>query len=300
MGRMLTLLGKKSTVALPDKMPSLYRFLPGSEYIVGPDTVGSDYDLIVCLDSSSPDRMGKVYRPTEHGSIPLIVIDHHITNTRFGTINWVMPDCAAACQMVLYLAHELAVPLDSDLALCLLTGVVTDTLCFRTSNTNADVMRAAVKLMEAGADLSYVTELTLNRKPFVVLRSWGEILPNVVLDQGVAWVAISQRDLAGANPAHVDLQLSSLLIATDEADVSGTFTEDRDGNGGPVVECSFRAKPGFDVSALALSLGGGGHPPASGCTLPGTLDSVTASVVPLLKELRRNQTRAGSDRDQTG
>ena len=112
------------------------------------------FDLIVCLDASSPDRMGSAYNPDVHESATLVVIDHHITNTLFGDINWVEPGCASTCQMLVYLADALEVPLDGELAECLLTGMVTDTLGFRTSNTTPDVLGAAMRLMQGGADLA--------------------------------------------------------------------------------------------------------------------------------------------------
>src|SRR5690606_26013261 len=111
---------------------------------------GRAFDLVICLDSSSPDRMGSAYNPAVHAAAPLLVIDHHITNTRFGDINWVAPETAATCQMVAYLADALEVPLDGELAPCLLTGLVTDTLCFRTSNTDAEVLETAMRLMRGG------------------------------------------------------------------------------------------------------------------------------------------------------
>ena len=75
--------------------------------------------------------------------------------------------------------------------------------------------------------------------------------------------------------------------------MSAVFSETVTHKGQPAVECSFRAKPGFDVSQLAYSYGGGGHPPASGCTLPGTLSEVMAVVVPAMKQTRQNQAENG-------
>jgi phosphoesterase RecJ-like protein len=77
-----------------------------------------------------------------------------------------------------------------------------------------------------------------------------------------------------------------------EADISATFTEKHDEKGKLVVECSFRARPGFDVSGVAFRFGGGGHPAASGCTLPGPLAEVTPHVVSALKQARSQQSSA--------
>ena len=86
-----------------------------------------------------------------------------------------------------------------------------------------------------------------------------------------------------------DSRLNTIMSTVIEADISAIFTEKIGKSGQPTVECSFRAKPGFNVSELAFALGGGGHPPASGCTLEGPLDAVVDHVVGLLQDARRQQ-----------
>ncbi len=164
MGRLLRRLGKQPVLALQDPVPAEHRVLPGAADIITQQSPDFEiavrqrrFDLIVCVDSSSPDRMGAVYNAPVHDAATLLVIDHHVTNTRFGAINWVAPECAAACQMLVYLADALEVPLEGELAECLLTGIVTDTLCFRTDSTTPDVLSAAMRLMQGSADLSTIT-----------------------------------------------------------------------------------------------------------------------------------------------
>lgn len=289
MGWILHHLGKKPVLAMHDRTPTDFRFLPGSEQIISPSAVANVYDLIICLDASSPDRMGAVFRPEVHAHLPLLVIDHHVTNTRFGTWNWIAPDYAATCQMLVTLAAALAVPLQGPLAECLLTGVVTDTLGFRTSNTTPAVLEAAVQLMKGGANLADIVARTLSRRSAHVFQLWGLVLSDLHLEEGVIWVTLNREQMQRAGTKD-DGQLSSMLVTATEANISATFTEKVDEKGQLAVECSFRAKPGFDVGTLAFQLGGGGHPPASGCTLAGPLAEVTARVVPLLKEAHRQAT----------
>ncbi len=294
LGWILRYLGKRPVLAMQDKAPKEFQNLPGIQEIVNANAVGTNYDLIVALDSSSIDRLGTVYRPELHQHIPLVVIDHHVTNTYFGQLNWVAPDCAATCQMLVYLAEALHVPLTGRLAECLLTGIVTDTLCFRTSNTDARVLEAAMRLMQGGANLAAITQRTLNQRSFNLFKLWGLVLQHTHLEAGVIWVTVSREQFKRAGDISSDGQLSSTLITAVEADISATFTEKLDEKGRTMVECSFRAKPGFTVGALALELGGGGHPAASGCTLSGTLAEVTDRVVPLLKQARQRQLEAAA------
>jgi len=107
MGWILRQLGKRPVLAMHDPTPKDFQQLPGAQQIINPKAVGDAYDLIICLDASSLDRIGAVYREKVHHGIPLAVIDHHVTNTYFGTINWVRADCAATCQMLVELADAL-------------------------------------------------------------------------------------------------------------------------------------------------------------------------------------------------
>ncbi len=285
----LQAIGKRVHMAMHDPVLEEFRFLPDAGSIRSPREVGSDYDLVLSLDASSLDRLGDVYHEGKLGGVPLAVIDHHITNTYFGTVNWVEPTCAATCQMVAYLADALGVARTPQLAECLLTGVITDTLCFRTSNTTPAVLEVAMHLQEAGANLAAIVQRTLNRMPFSTLRLWGLVLPEACLEDGVLWVAVRREQLSTAQMANDESKLNTILSTVVEADISAVFTEKIGKSGKSTVECSFRAKPGFNVGELALSFGGGGHPPASGCTIEGPLDTVLALVVPALKETRRRQ-----------
>lgn len=289
MGWILRHLGKQPTLALADKPAADFDYIPGFREIVGTSGVADDYDLIICLDASSPDRMGAVYRPAAHGQIPLLVIDHHVTNTHFGSLNWVEPSCAAVCQMLVYLADALGAPLSADLCVALLTGLITDTLCLRTSNTNAHVLQAAMRLTEGGAQIQEIVARTLQSRTYAGLRLWGSVLAHATVQKRVIWATISlaQRKQVGAQEGDGE-GLAGLLASAKEADIAATFSE-RVQSGARVVECSFRAKPGFDVSGVALAFGGGGHPPAAGCTLTGSLDAITAQVVAALQEAHQMQ-----------
>lgn len=289
-------LGKSPTLALQDAPPREHQLLPGAADIITAHSANyhSDvqtraFDLVICVDASSPDRMGNAYNNEVHGSAPLLVIDHHITNTFFGTINWVAPDCAATCQMLAYLADALNVPLQDALAEVLLTGLVTDTLCFRTSNTTAAVLEVAQRLMLGGASLMTVTQRTVNRQPFAMIKLWSLILPTIQLEDGVIWAATYQSVFDQVGLPVGDTGLSSYLVTADEAAMSAVFVQKQNHAGLPVVECSFRAKPGYNVATLALSLGGGGHPAASGCTVAGALEEVAPRVVALMKAARAEQ-----------
>ncbi|MGC8837127.1 MAG: DHH family phosphoesterase [Anaerolineae bacterium] len=278
-------LGKEVILACADPVPRHYRYLPGSERIVqAPDSTG--VDLVISLDGSDLERMGAAYDAGRLQGVPLANIDHHVTNVLFGTWNWVDPSRAATAQLVLELVDHLGLPLDGRIALCLLNGLVTDTLGFRTPNTGPGELAVAVRLMEAGASLRRVMHHAFNRRPYSSIRLWGLALQTVHLEGRIIWAEVTQemQRLAGGGDMS-NGSLVNFLIAAEGADAAVVFTEKEDGQ----VEVGIRSVAGVDVSGVALSLGGGGHPQAAGCTLPGPLAEARERVLAALAQAIRDQ-----------
>jgi phosphoesterase RecJ-like protein len=133
--------------------------------------------------------------------------------------------------------------------------------------------------MEAGANLSELIARTLTHRPLAVMQLWGLALAQLQHAGRAVWCCVSEAMRAqAASPEDAESGLVSFLIGAPEANVAAVFSERPNHQ----VDVSMRARPGYDVSRLALSLGGGGHPQASGCTLPGALHEVEAQVAPLL------------------
>ncbi len=290
MGAILRALGKQVTMALQDAPDTELMSIPDAAEIRGPADLpalqAQRFDTIVSTDASSVDRLGRLYSDHDWGA-PLLVIDHHVTNTRFGAVNWVEPGDAATCQMLVGLADALGVALEPPLAQQLLSGLVTDTLCFRTNNTTPAVLGTGMRLLAAGAELAPITEGILDQRPFSVLKLWGDVLGETQMQEGVIWITVSQKQLdAAGDRTRNDGSLSSMLIRTEGAAISASFIEKLGDDGRPAVECSFRARRGYNISGVALALGGGGHPAAGGATVSGTLGEVAAHAVGLLKQVR--------------
>jgi phosphoesterase RecJ-like protein len=282
---------REITLVSADGVPEQFRFLPGASHIRTAAPSGP-WDVVVTLDASDIRRLGEPFHPETYGGTPLVNIDHHVTNLYFGTHNYVDPSAAATAQIVVHLADAMSVPISHETAICLLTGLATDTLGFRTSNVTPDVLRTGIRLMEAGADLSDIIARTLTYRPVDVMRLWGLALGELRSEGRAIWAVVSDemRERVGA-PQDAESGLVSFLIGAPEADIAAVFSEAADHR----VEVSFRARPGFDVSALALSLGGGGHPQASGCALPGSLADVETRVAPMLIALAAEQGPAAGE-----
>jgi len=273
LGLALRKMGKRCTLACADPVPERLRFLPGVAEVQ--PVTPTDEDLIITLDCSDTERIGALYDATLFARKRVLNIDHHITNVAFGDVNWV-EQRAATAELCLELITKLAIPLDVAIATCLLTGVVTDTRSFRTSNTTPEVLRVAIRLLEAGASLADINEQLSQYNSPGRICLWGRALSNARMQQRVIWAEITPDLLATCNATTEDTEdLVSFLVATRDMDVALLFTD----RGGGKIEVSMRAVRGVDISGVALQFGGGGHPQAAGCTCNGALPEVKARVL---------------------
>jgi len=271
--------------ACADTIPSGFEYIPGIEGIV--QRVDRPFDLVIALDCSDRHRLGDLTDLPGFDQCPLVNIDHHITNVEYGDVDLIDPEASSTAEIVLQLVDALDVPLDETLATSLLVGIVTDTRGFRTNNVSPRVLRAALRLTEAGASLPYVSVHGLDRRPMVVVRLWGAALSLVNFDDGVIWTSIpvAMRREVGYQ-GNGDAGLASFLVSADEADISVVFVEQEDGS----VDVGLRATPGFNVAQFALQFGGGGHALAAGFSISGPLEEAERCVLaPLRAEAARQR-----------
>ncbi len=270
----LRYLGSRPMLFCPDPIPSRYDFLPLA--MTFSTQVTAPFDLVISLDCSDLYRLRDLPQHPGFSDAPLLNIDHHVTNTDFGSVNLVITDVSSTAEIVHRLLNALNVPLDVALATSLLTGVVTDTRGFRTPNVTPTVMETALRLMQAGASLPMIIQHTLERRDVATIYLWRQALSTVQLQNRVIWASISQDMRRQARyEENGDAGLVSFLISADEADVAAVFSEQEDGG----VEVGMRAKPDYDVSQVAFQLGGGGHKLAAGCSIPGSLEEAQRRVL---------------------
>ena len=285
----LRAIGKRVTPACADEIPARFRVMPGCDDIVR--AAPAPPDLLIALDCADRERMGDIVAAPDWRTAPILNIDHHVTNTQFGQVNWVDLEAAATSELVLRLIDHLRLPLTPDIAANLLHGIVGDTLGFRTPHTTPRALECAMRLMAAGANLSEIMDHQFNRRPFALLCLWQKALAAMRIEpavqpQGarVIWTQIGKEARRACGQADWSNNgLSSFLVSAEEADVSAVITEKDNGE----IDVSLRAKRGFDVSGAAQALGGGGHPLAAGATLGGPLDAATERVLTALKSLKR-------------
>jgi phosphoesterase RecJ-like protein len=271
-----------------DNVPERFSYLPLADKVRKSGDPTTHYDLIIAVDCGDEFRMGRAFADLP-GPKPFIInIDHHITNTQFGDINLVDAKASSTTEILYSLFTELQIVISADIALSLLTGLVTDTLGFRTTGVTANTLRIGAELVEAGADLGFVTMQALNSRSLSTLQLWRAGLNNMQLDQGLLWASITSRERKAARfRSNSSVGLVNLLADVDEASMGAVLMEMDDNT----VKVGLRCRPPFDVAEVAIALGGGGHPLAAGCTLVGPLEKAEAVIVRYCQEaiLRQSQ-----------
>jgi phosphoesterase RecJ-like protein len=289
-GQALRQRGQQFTLVCDDLPPERFSFLPMFEAIQQQPDPRMDYELLIAVDCGDELRMGGAYEDLALPRPPIINIDHHKTNTEFGDFNLVKPEATSTTEILVELFDLIDVVLDPGIATSLLTGLVTDTLGFRTVGVTPNTLRTAARLMEAGADLGDVSMRALNLRAFKTLKLWGIGLPKMRLEEGVLWISLTNAERESVNfRANSSVGLVNLMGDVQEASMSAVLMEVADGS----VRVGLRCRPPFDVAEVAFELGGGGHRLASGCSLPGPLDVAEELVVRHCKAaVARQQVRA--------
>jgi len=280
--RLIKLLGKNAVIVNEDKLPYGYGFLPGVNTIkkYKDNLKGVKFDCFVVLDCSDIKRTGEVYRMNNEGK-PVLNIDHHISNTKFGTFNWIDPYVSSACEMVYQLYKKMRVKLDKEAALCLYAGIVTDTGSFRYSNTTSTTHEAAAELLNFGIDVVGVYKNIYGNLPFNELQLVAHVLGEMKRRNNgrVIWFEAPASLLKKYKARYIDLtdHVMNFGRAIEGAEVVVLFKENLGVKN--EVRVNFRSQGSIDVNAIAQSLGGGGHRTASGCTIHGKLSDVRRQVM---------------------
>ncbi len=264
------------TVALggPHPPPAVLGFLPGAGGYTRLARVDPPLDVVVSADCPNPGRTEGLLEQARAAGARVVNIDHHPDNRRYGDVNWIEPSAAATGEMAYALLQALGARITPAIATNLYTAILTDTGSFRYSNVTADTFRVAGALVEAGAEPAAVAGRLYEQRSAAALRWLGESLARIEVspDGRVAWLVLPAGAVPEAFVEAEDLVNYPRSVASVRV---ACLIRERDGG----VKVSLRGKGDVDVSRIAARFGGGGHPNAAGCTLPGPLASATREVL---------------------
>jgi bifunctional oligoribonuclease and PAP phosphatase NrnA len=270
--------GKTVQMILQDGVPASFHHLQGSNQVQKEPKGG--WDTFISVDCADFKRLGK---PFESGPKPDVNIDHHITNEKFGKINLIVGEEVATSAILTDCLPLWGLEITQPVAAALLTGIVTDTLGFRTSNTTPESLRQAALLMERGADLPDLYSRALVRRTYPAARYWGAGLSSLERSDGLVWgtLTVADRQAAGYG-GNDDADLINIISAIDGSKVGMIFVEQTDNH----VKISWRAlEDGVDVSKVAKHFNGGGHAAAAGADIPGSLSEIQPLVLKTTREM---------------
>jgi phosphoesterase RecJ-like protein len=270
--------GKAVQMVLVDGIASNFRYLAGSDQVrKEPD---GDFDTFITVDCADFKRLGKPFQSFRE---PDINIDHHITNERFGKLNLIEGQAVATAAILTSYLPVWGYTITQSIAAALLTGIITDTLGFRTSNITPEALRQAAALMETGVDMSEVYMRGLVHRSFSAARYWGAGLSKLQSSDGIVWSTLSLVDRKAAGyGGNDDADLINVISAIDNHKVGMIFVEQNDNH----VKISWRAlEKDVDVSPVATHFGGGGHAAAAGADIPGSLNEIQPLVLTKTKEI---------------
>ncbi len=239
-------------------------------------------DLIMLVDTGDIRRIARIYEenPTYVDGRPLVVIDHHATNSGEGQVNLVDASLSSTCELLYRLLRAWNASISAHVATALLMGVITDTQSFKTSNTTPSALRTAADLIELGADRELIMRDVYSNIRFETAKLLSLSLSELRRDGPLAWTHVTQvmqRSVGADDDASAEV--TEYIAGLGGLRATALFKERRDGS----VKVSLRSVPGVDVAAVAQHFGGGGHRQAAGATLAGPLHEAEERLLAVLR-----------------
>lgn len=253
-------------------------------YIVSKDTIGKDFaylnfendikgevvevkdetECLITVDCGNVERLSGDF-DFENKKYFVINIDHHLSNDKFGDINYVDTSAAATAEIIYKLIKNMNIDIDKDIASCLYTSLLTDTGCFKHSGTSKTTHEIAGELISTGIDFTNIRRELFENKSKNKIQLYGKVINNLEFlnDDKLCIMTLTmdmlkELNLEGEDTSDV-LSLAS-QINTVEVVVLLKETEEK-------IKVSLRAKNYFDVRNIAEQFNGGGHIKASGCAI---------------------------------
>ena len=275
LGLALKQLGKRVHYFCQDPVPRNLRFLPDTALVSRdvPSDLPSDALFVFC-DMSDCARAGEFLPaiPREN----MLDIDHHLGNALFGRLNYVVESECSTGAVVMRLLRELGVPIDRQIATCILTTIMTDTGGFMHSNASPEALELAAELMRLGANKEEITQEIFLRKRVAATKLLGRIIAEMRFEHGgrycYSYVDDAMLAQTGADGEDTEDTVNTLR-GQDGVEVAALFKA-IDGE----IRVSLRSGGRVNVQAAAKRLGGGGHFRAAGLTCNGTLQEAFRAV----------------------
>lgn len=283
MGMLLEQMGKRADLVTADRVPLVYRKLPGADGIRTALRVHGPYDAAILLECDSYERT----RLRGLEKFKIINIDHHTSGRLWGDVNWIDCSAAAVGQLVHRLVRAAGAKVTPEMATCLYTTLLTDTGGFLFGTLQGSTFELAHELVDAGADPIRIAQNTYFSTPMSKLLLLGAALTNLHREGRITWVWVTHEDMVRTCAAEEDCEgIVNYALSVADVETAVFLRELPEGQ----IKVSLRSKGRVNVAELAELKGGGGHENAAGCTLEGPL---ARALEEILKELRPRVAKLG-------
>jgi phosphoesterase RecJ-like protein len=286
MGMLIRQMGKRADLVSADRVPNIYRALPGAQEIRSSLRVHGPYDAAILLECDG------LARTSLHGleAFPILNIDHHASGRAFGHLNWIDQRAASVGELVYRLVKAAGATVTPEMATCLYVTVLTDTGGFCYGSTQASTFELARELVLAGADPIRIAQNVYFSTATSKLLLLGAALNNLKRDGRLAWLWVTHQDMVRTCAAEEDCEgIVNFALAISGVEAAAFLRELPERR----IRLSLRSKGQVNVAAIAERMGGGGHKSAAGCTLEGPLSQ---AVEEILVQLRLGVARFGVER----
>jgi phosphoesterase RecJ-like protein len=282
-GMLLRQMGKRAEIIAADRIPAVYRSLPGAEAIRTvmrvPSSFEAPYDAVILLecDSLARTRLRGLERMFH------INIDHHASGKPFGALNWIDRDACSVGELVYRLVKAAGGSVTPEMATCLYVTLLTDTGGFCYGGIRANTFRLAGELVEAGADPVRIAREVYFNNPFAKVLLLGRALGNLRRspegDGPLAWLWVTHEDMVETRAVEEDCEgVVNYALSVAGVEAAVFLRELPEGR----IRLSLRSKGKINVAAISAVLGGGGHENAAGCTLDGPIPRAAEEILAAL------------------
>lgn len=275
MANALKSMGKENIDVLFKEYPAKFNMLPNTNYIKT-EATREKYDMAIVLDCSELKRVSSCYHEYFENAKVTVEIDHHLKNAMFADYNVVNPVAPATAQILVSSFQYMNIEINTDIATCLLTGIITDTGGFRYNSTTTETFEFAGWALAKGVNVSkiYKEAMMTKRKPQFEAEKLAIDRLEFFADSKITFTYITKKDekALGVEPGETD-GIAGIGITIKDVEIA-IFAHERE-NG---YKLSFRSNR-LDVSEICMLFGGGGHKLAAGCTIDAKLEDVKKAVI---------------------
>jgi phosphoesterase RecJ-like protein len=285
LAHILRQVGKSCVPVCSDTPSSTWSFMPGIETFQT-DLGDEHFDLVIALDAGELYRYGELAQ--RHSSflerVALLNIDHHVSSSGCGQVNIIEPQAAATAELLVLFQQQGQLPINRDAAMCLLTGLITDTGSFQYSNTTPRTMLAGAAMLQAGAVPEIIVKPIFRTHPLAQIRFQAAVLAQArtSCNGRLIWSYATDETLAATGAdASMDDGISGALRDIEGVQVAAFFKQY---NNAPETRLSLRSEAPYNVAEFCMRFGGGGHPRAAGATIKKPLAEAMELVIGALEQ----------------